>query len=608
MCGIYGCIGTNAAKDVLEGLRKLEYRGYDSAGLAAIFPEHQGPVKTERTVGFVSNLVSKANGRFDGAKISIGHTRWATHGKISDINAHPHSSMDGNIALVHNGIIENAMELSNDMSLLGYDLDSETDTEVIAHLLDHEIKQQSGDVDYLKVFSKVISMLRGSWAIAVIINGLDGILVSRKGTPLVIGRGPDNISIASDVQPFYGACSEVAYMEDGTNLLINKDKLIVSGDYKTPSFNLLEGFYVEQDSGLYPHMMLKEIFDQPVSLSNALGGRIAADGEKAHLSGFRMKPSEMKKLDRINIVACGTAYYAAEIISSYIRKYSNVRCEAFLSSEFPAKSVCSNNTLTIGISQSGETKDTLDALTKAKKYKSKIGSMCNVIGSTIARYTGNGAYLYAGPEFAVASTKVFTNMIAVGLLFALTISNINQKKQKKIVNELRKIPNIISSQLSVNVSEYEKAVDLILKSSFPIFIGRGGLSSYLAKEGALKMMEVSYIPCLSFPGGELKHGSIALIEKGTPVVAIAPSDSKLILMESSIRQCKSRGAKIILITDSNGPITKFADIVIKTKKTHEDLSPFVNIIPLQLLAYYTGTRKGINVDRPRNLAKSVTVI
>jgi len=607
MCGIYGCIGSNAADQVLEGLRKLEYRGYDSAGLAAIFPKHKGPVRTERTVGYVSDLVSKANGRFKGAKISIGHTRWATHGKISDINAHPHSSEDGNITIVHNGIIENAMELSNKVSDLGYNLGSETDTEVFVHLLDYELKNQTGKKDHLGAFCNVVSQLQGSWAIAAIIKGLDGILVSKYGAPLVIGRGVNNISVSSDAQPFFGACSEIAYIEDGDNFLLTKKGISSPDDTPIPIFQLLEGVYDEQNSGPFPHMMLKEIYDQPTSLSNALSGRISPDGLNAMLSGFTLTPSEMKKLDRINLVACGTAYYASEIISSYIRKYSDVRSEAFLSSEFPAKSVCSPKTLTIGISQSGETKDTLDALMEAKKYGSNIGAMCNVIGSTISRYAGNGAYLYAGSEYAVASTKVFTNMIAVGLLFSLTISEICENKKKLIVNELRKLPNLISKQLMDMDSKFNEAIDLILNSSCPIFIGRGGFSSYLAKEGALKMMEISYIPCLSLPGGELKHGTIALIENGSPVIAIAPADSKLTLMESSIRQCKSRGAKIILITDSKGPITKFADIVIQTYPTHEDLYPFLNIIPLQLLAYYVGTAKGVNVDRPRNLAKSVTV-
>ena len=608
MCGIYGCISRDAASKVLEGLRKLEYRGYDSAGLAAIFSNDDVQIETERTIGYVSDLVTKVNGRFDGARISIGHTRWATHGGVTDDNAHPHSSEDGTITIVHNGIIENAVELSSRVSRLGYKLTSETDTEVIVHLLDHELKTQPDSSSFLDAFAEVISKLEGSWAIAAIATGLDGILVSRQGAPLVIGRGEGNISVSSDVQPFYGACSEVAYMKDGDNFLLDRNGIHSLIDSETPEFEVLEGVYDEEDPGNFPHMMMKEIHDQPTSLSNVMSGRISADGLSAELSGFSLSPVEIRQLDRINIVACGTAYYASEIISSYIRKFTSVRSEAFIASEFPAKSVCSPNTLTIGVSQSGETKDTLDALFDAKKFGSHISSICNVIGSTMARFTGNGAYLHAGPEFAVASTKVFSNMVAAGLLFALTISNISDGEKKAIVQELRKIPSTVSSQILDLDDSINQATKLILDSSPPIFIGRGGLSSYIAKEGALKMMEISYIPCLSLPGGELKHGPIALLSDGSPVIAVVPSDSKLNLMESSIRECKTRGAKIILITDNEGPLTELADILIQTPSTHPDLSPFVNIIPIQLLAYQVGVAKGVNVDRPRNLAKSVTVV
>ena len=609
MCGIFGCIADDAAGKVLDGLRKLEYRGYDSAGLAAIFSSADpSPIETERTTGYVSELVSKVNGRFDGAEISIGHTRWATHGGVTDENAHPHSSEDGKITLVHNGIIENAAELSNRLNNLGYTLSSETDTEVIVHLLDHEIKTQADGKSILDAFCTVISKLRGSWALAAIVSGHQGILVSRSGAPLVIGRGEGGISVSSDVLPFYGACSEVAYMNDGDNFLLTANGIVSQDDAEKPTFEVLEGIYDEEDPGNFPHMMLKEIHDQPTSLSNVLSGRISADGVSAELSGFNLTPNQIKKLERINLVACGTAYYASEIISSYIRKLTQVRSEAFISSEFPAKSVCSPNTLTIGVSQSGETKDTLDALFEAKKYGSNISSLCNVIGSTMSRMTGNGAYLHAGPEFAVASTKVFSNMVAAGLLFALTISETPNLEKKKLVQDLRKIPNTISRQLIDMDDSIEHATKLILENGPPIFIGRGGFSSYVAKEGALKMMEISYIPCISLPGGELKHGPIALISEGSPVVAVVPSDSKLTLMETSIRECKSRGAKIILITDSEGPITELADILIQASKTHPDLSPFTHIIPIQLLAYHVGISKGVNVDRPRNLAKSVTVV
>ncbi len=608
MCGIFGCVSDDAASKVLEGLRKLEYRGYDSAGLAVLFPEKSGPIETEKTTGYVSDLVSKANGRFSGAHISIGHTRWATHGRVTDGNAHPHSSDDGNITIVHNGIIENSQELSEKTSNLGYTFSSETDTEVIVHLLDHELKTQSKQKNYLDAFSAVMSQLTGSWAIAAMVSGLDGILVSRNGAPLVIGRGDGNISVASDVQPFYGACSEVAYMTDGDIFLISNDGISSQEDIQAPNFQVLEGTFDEQDPGIFEHMMMKEIFDQPTSLSNVLSGRISADGLRADLGGLTLSSEEIKNLERINLVACGTAYYAAQIISTYIRTFSSVTCETFIASEFPAKSVCSSNSLTIGISQSGETKDTIDAILEAKRSGSNIASFCNIIGSTLSRLTGNGVYLHAGTEFAVASTKVFTSMVATGLLFALSISNLHPEKIRIIISEVRKLPNLIHQQLIEDDGAIEEAANLIASSGPPLFIGRGGLSSAIASEGALKMMEITYIPCLAIPGGELKHGPIALLSEGSPVIAIAPSGPKLNLMESSIRECKSRGAKIILISDNEGPIMELADILIQTNKTQYHLSPFTNIIPLQLLAYRVGVMKGVNVDRPRNLAKSVTVV
>ena len=608
MCGIYGCISGDASGHVLEGLRKLEYRGYDSAGLAAIFPQHEGPIETERVVGYVSNLVSKANGRFNGSHISIGHTRWATHGGVTDSNAHPHSSNDGHITIVHNGIIENAGQLYEKVTNLGYDIYSETDTEVIVHLLDHEIKIQGEEKNYLEAFSNVISQLEGSWALAAIMTGLEGILVSRHGAPMVIGKGVDNISISSDVQPFYGACSEVAYMNDGDNFLLTKDGITALGNKSIPEFIYLEGVYDEQDPGIYSHMMLKEIYDQPGSLSNVLSGRISAKGYNARLNGFSLTSDEIRNLDKINLVGCGSAYYASKIMAEYIRKYSKLTVESFRASEFPAINTCSSKTLTIGLTQSGETKDTLDALLEAKKYGSHIGSICNVIGSTISRLTGNGAYLYAGPEFAVASTKVYTNMVAVGLLFALTISDMTRKEKRDIVLELRKIPNLMTQQLMEEDGSIEKAVNLIYDKNKVLFLGRGPISSNLVEEGALKMMEISYIPCLAYPGGELKHGPLSLVEENTPIIAVVPSDHRLSLMESSIRECKARGGKIILITDHDGPISKLADVIIPTMKTHLALSPFVNILPLQLLAYGVGVKKGVNVDRPRNLAKSVTVV
>jgi len=606
MCGIFGCISDDAAALVLEGLRKLEYRGYDSAGLAAIFPEHRGPIQTERTTGFVSDLVSKANGRFKGAEIAIGHTRWATHGGVTDSNAHPHSSNDGDITIVHNGIIENAPDLLERVQNLGYSVSSETDSEVIVHLLDHETKTQSSNSTPLDAFNKIIQMLEGSWAIAAIMKGLDGILVARNGAPLIAGRGHGCVCVSSDAQPFYGRCSEVAYLNDGDVFLLSKDGLHGDDSILIPSFEVLEGTYEEQDPGRFGHMMLKEIYDQPISISNAMGGRISADGMNVELGGFSITKEEISALERINIVACGSAYYASLIGIEFLRKFTNITVEAFRASEFPAKSVCNERTLTIGVSQSGETKDTLDALQNAKVAGSNISSFCNVIGSTMSRLTGNGAYLHAGPEFAVASTKAVSNMMIVFALLSLSLSE-NSLEKREIISEMRKLPSRITRQLLEDDGSVQKAVDLISGSNTAIFIGRG-ISAPLTQEGALKMMEVAYLPCIAYPGGELKHGPIALIEEGTPVIAIAPTDSSLSLMESSIRECKSRGGRIILITDSDGHITETADIVIPAQSTHPMLSPIINTIPLQLLAYNLGLATGNNVDRPRNLAKSVTVV
>ncbi len=607
MCGIYGCIADDAASKVLEGLIKLEYRGYDSAGLAAIFPEKEERIETEKTTGYVSDLVSKANGRFVGASVSIGHTRWATHGGVTDGNAHPHSSEDGNIALVHNGIIENSRELYEIISKLGYERKSETDTEVIVHLFDHELKTKPKDVTPLEAFSNAIRKLRGSWAIAAVVSGINGIFISKNGAPLVIGKGENNYSVSSDVHPFYGACSEIMYLSDGDNMFVSSEGVYTTlGD--SSHFIPLEGKYDEQNPGIHKHMMMKEIHDQPNSLSNVLNGRISADGLRTELGGLELNQDELKSLRRINLVACGTAFYAAQITSFYIRELTDITCEAFVSSEFPARSVCSPDSITIGISQSGETKDTIDAVLEAKINGSKIASFCNVIGSTLSRITGNGVYLHAGAEFAVASTKVFTNMVATGLLFAIYISDRPSKENLDVIAELRKLPNTIQGALMEDDGTIQEAAELIFSSEPPIFIGRGGLSSALAREGALKMMEISYIPCLAVPGGELKHGPIALISDKSVVIAVAPSGPQLNLMESSIRECKSRGAKIILISDNEGPILDSADIVINTDHSHYLLSPFGIAVVLQKLAYSVGVMHGINVDRPRNLAKSVTVV
>ncbi len=604
MCGIFGSISEDAADKVLDGLKKLEYRGYDSAGLAALFSDHQGPVQTERTTGYVSDLSSKADRNFSGAKISIGHTRWATHGRVTDSNAHPHSSTDGAITMVHNGIIENASELLSEVERMGYDVKSETDSEVIVHLLDNELKNNP-NLPPLEAFDRTINLLKGSWAIALVMTGLDGILIARNGASLIVGKGNDCTCISSDIQPLHSHCLEVAYLSDGDVFLLQKGNISGLHGVSLPLFEKIEGEPMESNLGSFPHMMLKEIHDQPASLSNVLSGRISPGGSRAQLD-LDISMESIKNLERINLVACGSAYYASKIGVHYLRSHSNVHVEAFRASEFPASLVCNNNTLTIAISQSGETKDTLDAIIQAKNFNSHISSFCNVIGSTIARFAGNGVYLHAGPEYSVASTKVFTNMVASLLMLALMISDRPIQGRKDLIQEMRKLPNKLYTQLSKIDDQIDEALTFLDASSKPIFIGRG-ISSFMASEGALKMMEEAYLPCTSYPAGELKHGAIALIEEGTPLIAIAPSDDYLTLMESSILTCKSRGAKIILISDNEGSITSHADVTIPIETSHAELYPFCTAIPLQLLAYRLAVKLGLDVDRPRNLAKSVTV-
>ena len=435
MCGIFGTIGDDAAMRTLEGLRRLEYRGYDSAGLAALFDtsDKEARVETERAVGYVSDLVSKVNGRFKNSVIAIGHTRWATHGGVTEVNAHPHSSEDGLMSVVHNGIIENTSELLFEIGESGYSMASETDTELIVHLLHQALGEQRTPEAALEAFQTVIGRLEGAWAIAVIVSGMDGILVAKNGAPLVIGRCENCVSVSSDPMALYGSCSEIAYLDDGDIAYVSQQKMDVISESAELTFAPHQGDYSPEDPGVFGHMMLKEIHDQPVAFQNALAGRVSADGSNAMLSGFQLGSEKLRKLDRINLVACGTAFFAAKLGVRYIRKLSNVPVEAYLSSEFPVESVGGSNTLTIAVTQSGETKDTLDALTRAKVAGGHVSAICNVVDSTIARFAGNGAYLYAGPEYSVASTKAFTNMSAVLMLLALTLSETDNVERARVI-------------------------------------------------------------------------------------------------------------------------------------------------------------------------------
>ena len=608
MCGIFGTVGDDSAIRTVEGLRRLEYRGYDSSGIAALMDTHDNEkkVEIERSVGYVSDLASKMNGKFKKSKVAIGHTRWATHGGVTEANAHPHSSSDGLMSVVHNGIIENTSALLAEVLESGYEMASETDTELIIHLLHQRIGKERDSELVLQALKDVTTRLEGAWAIAVIVSGVEGIFVARDGAPLVLGRCEKCVTVSSDPLPLYGTCSEIAYMDDGDVAFVSIESIELLSDSSELLFSPHKGNYSPEDPGVFPHMMLKEIHDMPVALQNGIAGRLSADGMGAMLSGFQLTPAQMRELRRINLVACGTAYFAAELGARYIRTLTGMEVNAYLSSEFLSDSLHGPKTLTIGITQSGETKDTLDALSRARINGGHVSSICNVIDSTIARFTGNGAYLYAGPEYSVASTKAFTNMTGILLLLALSIAGPSHENHQKIARGMRELPQRMASFLNSDLS-YEEISKSLTDSDFVLFIGRGP-SSHIAREGALKMMEVTYKPCLAYPAGELKHGALALIEEGTPVIAIAPDDSHFQKIEANIRECASRGAKVILVTNRKSPVEDYCSHVIRTPDVDPFLSPFMSIMPLHLLSYHLASMLGRNVDRPRNLAKSVTVV
>lgn len=607
MCGIFGSLSDNATKKVLDGLKKLEYRGYDSAGIAALFPDQKGPIMVEKIVGYVSDLATKEAGKLNGSTISIGHTRWATHGKVSETNAHPHSSSDGMLTIVHNGIIENATELSDFLIDEGYLMKSETDSEVIAHLVDHAIQGGENRESHLDAFNDAISKLEGSWAVACIISGLEGILISKNESPLIIGRAKNDFAISSDILALHGASEEYYSLKDGEIFLVSPNGIVQLEGLDEPEFQPIVGEYVEQDPGEYQHMMKKEIYDQPISLSSVIGGRLSSDGKHAKLSGFKLSPDEIKTMKRLNFVGCGTAFHASLMGQFYLREMTGMEVNAFRSSEFDAQRFAGENTLTIGITQSGETKDTMQALIEARNTGGNISSICNVIGSSISRLTGNGAYLHAGPEYAVASTKAYTSMVAAVLLLSISLNEGDANLSKTVAQELRNLPNRVRNQLKIDPAQIESAAEIISNSDRVIVIGKG--SSYVtAEEAALKIMEVTYIPCLAYPSGELKHGPLALIQEGTPVIVIDQKSSGLSNnIKSNVEECRSRGAKIIHVTD-NWTTTNESDIVIRTEKNGIYTSPILSIIPIQLISYRAAIMLELNPDRPRNLAKSVTVV
>ncbi len=607
MCGIVGYIGDRqAAPILLEGLKKLEYRGYDSAGVAVYDGDKINVVKTK---GRLSILEEKLKGGSNlSGTMGIGHTRWATHGAPSDINSHPHTSLSGNIAVVHNGIIENYLKLRDDLAEKGYKFVSETDTEVIAHLVDYYYKG-----DLVDALIKAINRIEGSYALGIICKERpDEIVAVRKDSPLIVGLGDQENFIASDIPAILEYTRNIYLLEDNEVVLLKKDDVKIYNLNKEEIKK--EVFTVQWDvsaaeKGGYEHFMIKEICEQPKAVRDTVFPRIKEG--KIVLDDIKLTKEEIDDIKKIYIVACGTAYYAGIVGKYIIEKLARIPVEADVASEFRYRNpIVDENTLVIIISQSGETADTLAALREARRKGARVLSVVNVVGSSIARESDDVLYTWAGPEIAVASTKAYSTQLNAMYLIALHIAlikgTITQEEADKVIEALKQLPEKIQHILD-NKEKIQYFASQYFRSKDIFFLGRG-LDYAVALEGSLKLKEISYIHSEAYAAGELKHGTIALIEDGTLVVAVATQEHLLEKMLSNIKEVKARGAVVLAIAqEGNTEIEKEADYVIYIPKTDPLLTSSLTVIPLQLFAYYVAVAKGCDVDKPRNLAKSVTV-
>lgn len=612
MCGIIGYIGFKEAKDVvLKGLKRMEYRGYDSAGIAVL----NGELNTFKCKGKVKDLQQLINGKTDAnGFIGIGHTRWATHGEPNDVNSHPHMGKHGKLALVHNGIIENYTAIKKKLESEGIEFYSETDTEVAAKLIEHIIETRS-DLSLEKAVQLAISQITGAYGFAMIHSDYpDRILVARKGSPLLIGVGEGEMLIASDASAVAEYTDKVVYLDEGELAVISKDKFQVldANDVELEKeVHELVMSLEEIEKGGYPYFMLKEIFEQPKTIADCMRGRINTETGEITLGGLTKALDKLVDAKRIIIAACGTSWHSALVGEYLIEHLARVSVEVEYASEFRYKDpIIDENDVLIVISQSGETADTLAALRKAKDSGATVFGIVNVVGSTIARETDAGVYLHTGPEIGVASTKAFTGQVTVLVLIALKLAlmkgAITKEVSKKYIKALSEIPEKI--QHILDRSEQMKRIsDLFTYAPNFLYLGRT-YSFPVALEGALKLKEISYIHAEGYPAAEMKHGPIALIDEMMPVVVIATTDHTNDKMVSNIEEVKARKGRIISITsEENNDVSTLSEFNFSVPETEDFLSPLLSVIPLQLLSYYVAVNRGCDVDQPRNLAKSVTV-
>ncbi|MCK4233535.1 glutamine--fructose-6-phosphate transaminase (isomerizing) [candidate division WOR-3 bacterium] len=607
MCGIVGYIGKKQAVPILmEGLKRLEYRGYDSAGLAVL---SENNLIIQKIAGRVSRLDELIRNEKIDATVGIAHTRWATHGEPTDKNAHPHTDCKGRIAVVHNGIIENSNALKEYLIQNGHTLRTDTDTEVIAHLIEEYYED-----DLLRAVRIALSEVEGTYGVAIVsLEHPREIVCARNGSPLVLGDGGDEFFVASDAAPIVPHTRQVVYLEDGELASLKDDGFTISTLEEReiePKIQEISWTLDKIEKGGYSHFMLKEIFEQPTTLRNAIRGRLNWNVGTTRLDGLDRHSEELERVDRIVITACGTAWHASLIGEYMMEQMARVPVEVEYASEFRYRSpVVDKNTILFAVSQSGETTDTLAALREAKRRGATALGICNVVGSTIARETDGGVYIHAGPEIGVASTKAFTSQIMVLALVSLLMGRmrtISVEKGREIIDAIKEIPDQAAEILKLDNMIKDIASDFYKKRNF-LFLGRG-YNFPVALEGALKLKEISYIHAEGYPAAEMKHGPIALIDDDMPVVFIAIRDSVFEKVLSNIEEVKSRkGVVIAITTEGDKEIESKVKYCIPIPKTIDILTPLLTVIPLQLLAYHIAVMRGCDVDKPRNLAKSVTV-
>jgi glucosamine--fructose-6-phosphate aminotransferase (isomerizing) len=609
MCGIVGYVGGKTATPMLlEGLKRLEYRGYDSAGIAM---SNGHGVETRKAKGKISQLEGVVNGSPVHGTIGIAHTRWATHGQPNECNAHPHVDCKGEIAVVHNGIIENYSALRTMLKKQGHEFKSETDTEVLAHLI--ETAMSAGDPLEDAVID-ALNLVEGTYGIAVISSkDPNKIVCARKGSPLLIGLGENEYYVASDVAAILQHTRQVVYLDDGEmGVLTPEGYEVLDLDARRvkKGVSRIDWSLDEIEKGGFDHFMLKEIYEQPTTIQNTMRGRLVEDEGFSKLGGLNLTKDELLAIDQIIITACGTSWHSGLIGEMFIEEFARIRCEVEYASEFRYRNpIVGDKTLCVVISQSGETADTLAAMREAKRRGAKTLGLVNVVGSTIAREDDGGIYLHAGPEIGVASTKAFTSQVIALALLTLKLArlrNMSVIKGREIATAMNALPDQIKQILEI-APQIETIAEQFKDAANFLYLGRG-YNFPVALEGALKLKEISYIHAEGYPAAEMKHGPIALIDSEMPVVFIAPHDAVFDKVVSNIQEVKARGGKVICITSQHEPVLDgLIDHEIRVPQTVDMLYPILTVVPLQLLAYYIAVKRGLNVDQPRNLAKSVTV-